>query len=119
MMVSMVRMNSPTPLSARTAVVLMWPQSGLTLSLSRAIEEDVTFKFDSADGSATVAGGDYNPATGVVTIPAGTTEVTISAQTNADNLAEASEQFTVDLSEVTNASVADGTGVVTIVDDFT
>ena len=109
---------SPT-ISINDVTVTEGDLATLTVSLSRAIDEDVTFKFDSADGSATVSGGDYNAATGEVTIPAGTTEVTISAQTNTDNLDEPTEQFTVDLSEVTNATVADGTGVVTIIDDFT
>ena len=109
----------PPTISINDVTVSEGDVATLTVSLSRAIEEDVTFRFESADGSATVSGGDYNPATGEVTIAAGTTEVTISTNTNADNLDEPTEQFTVDLSEVTNASVADGTGVVTIIDDFT
>ncbi len=88
----------------------------LTLSLSAAVGEAVTVQFASADDTATVVGGDYDPGTGTITFPAGTTEVTVSFQTNTDNLEELTEQFLVNLSNPTNAVIADDQGIVEIVD---
>ena len=87
-----------------------------TVSLSRASEEDITLNFTTFDGTATVDGGDYNADAGVLLIPAGTTEVTISTQTNVDAIVEGSENYLVELSDASDGVIVDDTGVVTIVD---
>ena len=52
-----------------------------------------------------------------MTIPAGQTTGTITVLVKGDRLAELDETFFVNLSGATNATIADGTGVGTIVDD--
>jgi Calx-beta domain len=88
----------------------------LTVSLSVACGEAVTVNYATADGSAT-AGSDYQAASGTLTIPAGQTTGTITVLVNGDRLAEANETFFVNLSSPTNATIADGQGVGTIMDD--
>src|SRR5262249_57109395 len=57
------------------------------------------------------------PKGGRVWTPAGPTTRTITVLLNGDRLPEANETFFVNLSSSTNATVADGQGVATIVDD--
>ena len=87
-----------------------------TLSLSAAYTQDVTVHWSTADGTAT-AGSDYQAASGTLTIPAGQTTGTITVLVNGDRVAEPNETFVVNLSAPANASIADGKGVGTIVDD--
>src|SRR5207247_1608585 len=90
--------------------------ASFTLSLAYASNADLTFHYATADGSAT-AGSDYQAASGTLTIPAGQTTGTITVLVNGDPLAEPNETFVVNLSSPTNATIADGQGVGTIVDD--
>ncbi|MFV0275955.1 MAG: retention module-containing protein, partial [Parahaliea sp.] len=107
----------PEPtLSINDVTVVEGGAASLTISLSGPSDEPVTVRFASADDSATVSGGDYDPETGTITFAPGTTEVTVSFVTNADNIEEATEQFLVNLSNATNATIADPQGVVRIVD---
>src|SRR6185436_19975209 len=68
------------------------------------------------DSSAT-AGSDYQAASGTLTIPAGQTTGTITVLVNGDRLAEPNESFFVNLSSATNATIVDGQGVGTVLDD--
>ncbi len=70
------------------------------------------------DGSA-VAPGDYDGASGTLTIPAGQSSGTIKVQVNEDALPEAAENFHVDLTSATRRtrSQADKRGTATITDD--
>jgi hypothetical protein len=87
-----------------------------TVTLSAASSQPVTLLYATASDTAT-AGSDYQAASGTLTIPAGQTSGTISVLVNGDRLAEPNETFVVNLSSPTNASIADGQGVGTIVDD--
>src|SRR5215475_9670175 len=71
---------------------------------------------DTTDGTAT-AGSDYQAASGTLTISAGQTTGTITVLVNGDRLGEPNETFVVNLSAPTNALIADGQSVGTIVDD--
>ncbi|MET3845241.1 aspartate 1-decarboxylase [Bradyrhizobium sp. OAE829] len=74
--------------------------------------------FATADGSATAADGDYLANTGSVHFDAGVNTQTISIVVNGDTKVEANETFSVNLSAATNgATIADGQGVGTIVND--
>lgn len=86
------------------------------VTLSFAYDEAVTVPYATADGTAT-AGSDYEAASGTLTIPAGQTTGTITVLVNGDRLAEPNETFFVHLSSPTNATMADGQGLGTIVDD--
>jgi len=87
-----------------------------TVTLSAAYGQPVTVAFAPGNGTAT-AGSDYQTASGTLTIPAGQTTGTITVLVNGDQLAESNETFFVNLSSPTNATIADGQGVGTIVDD--
>jgi hypothetical protein len=87
-----------------------------TVSLSAPSNQVVSVNYATADGSAT-AGIDYEATSGTLTIPAGQTTGTITVLVNGDRLAEANETFAVNLSAPTNATIVDGQGVGTIVDD--
>ena len=89
-----------------------------TVSINQAIGTDVTFDFDTADNTATVADSDYVAiAGGNGTVLAGATTTTIDITVNGDDNIEADETFFVDLSNVVGAAVADAQGQGTISDD--
>ena len=52
-----------------------------------------------------------------MTIPAGQTSATITVAVRGDRLAEPTETFAVNLSAATNATIGDGQGVGTILDN--
>ena len=89
-----------------------------TVSLSQpAGAGGVSFDIATADGAAT-AGVDYvaSSLTGQ-TIPAGSSSATFTVLINGDTLNEASENFFVNVSNVSGASVSDAQGQGTIVND--
>lgn len=92
---------------------------GVTLSNPSAV--DVTLSLSTVDGSAVAgAGGDYVARSGVVvTIPAGSVSGSFTVATLGDAIDEPDETLSVVVGDgsVSGAVVADGTGVVTIVDD--
>ena len=90
--------------------------STFTVTLSAAYDAPVTVTYSTADGSAT-AGSDYQAASATLTIPGGQTTGTITVLVSGDRLGEPNETFVVNLSSPTNATIADGQGVGTIVDD--
>ena len=87
-----------------------------TVSLTAAYDLPMTVHFATANGSAT-AGSDYAATSGDVTIAAGQTTMTFTVAVLGDRSAESDETFVVNLSGLTNAIIADGQGVGTIVDD--
>jgi hypothetical protein len=86
------------------------------VSLGVASGQEVTVGYATAGGTAT-AGSDYTEASGVLTFAPGTLAQTVSVPILADGLDEANETVTLTLASATNATVADGQGVGTIVDD--
>jgi hypothetical protein len=64
-----------------------------------------------------MAGSDYTARSGTAVIPAGRTSATITVAVAGDRLPELTETFVVNLSSPTNATVVDGQGVGTIVDN--
>ena len=90
--------------------------AAFTVTLSHAADDDVTVHYDTADVSAT-AGTDYAATSGDVTIPAGQLSRTFTVPVIGDGLAEATETFAVNLSAPANATVGDGQGIGTILDN--
>jgi predicted extracellular nuclease len=88
-----------------------------TVSLSGVSGSAVSFDIATADNSA-VAGSDYvaNAATGQ-TIAAGQTSKTFNVTINGDTAVELNETFFVNLTNPGNATLADGQGIGTIVND--
>jgi hypothetical protein len=87
-----------------------------TVTLSKPSSQTVTVSYATSDGAAT-AGSDYQASTGTLTIPAGQMTGLITVLVNGDRLGESNETFVVNLSSPTNATIADGQGVGTTVDD--
>ena len=87
-----------------------------TVSLSAASNQTVTVNYATADGSA-LAGSDYQTANSMLTFAAGETLKTISVQVIGDTQDEPNENFLVDLSNPTNATLAKAQGTGTIVND--
>ncbi|MGE0393186.1 MAG: lamin tail domain-containing protein [Vicinamibacterales bacterium] len=82
----------------------------------------VTFDIATADGNgvnpATVGNGDYSSASADgVALPPGTTTYLFAVPVHGDSGFEADEQFRVVVSNVSGASLADGEGIGTIVND--
>ena len=78
---------------------------------------DITFAYDTADGTA-AAGSDYTAVVGGTgTITAGTASTTITVDVSGDTLVEADESFFVNLSNVVGAALNDSQGLGTITND--
>jgi hypothetical protein len=90
-----------------------------TVSLSNPTDQPVTVDYQTNDGSATLANGDYVAGNGTVTIPAKESSATVTVDVNGDVTNESDETFTVDLSNPTNAALGDGQGTGTITNDDT
>ena len=86
------------------------------VTLSVAASQTVTVGYSTADGTAT-AGSDYSAVSGTLTFPPGTTTRPISVPVIGDRIFEGNETFFVNLSAPVGATIADGQGVGTIIDD--
>ena len=89
-----------------------------TVSLSAATTETVSVDYATADGTA-VAGSDYTSTSGSLTFATGEISKTVSVSLTDDSVGEGSENFTLTLSNQTNASLARATATGTITDDET
>lgn len=88
-----------------------------TVSLSHAYTDAVTVDYATADGSATLRDNDYVQTSGTLTFAPGETSRTFSVAVNGDLHAEGNEDFVVNLSHATNATIDQAQGRATIVDD--
>ena len=77
----------------------------------------VSVGYATADGTATLADGDYQAASGTATIAEGATSVTISVAVAGDTANEPDETFSVELSNAVGADLADAQGIGTILND--
>jgi hypothetical protein len=89
--------------------------ANFTVALSTLFGQPVTIAYVTTNGTAT--SDDYQAASGTLTIPAGQTTGTITVLVKGDRLGEPNETFFVNVSNPTNAIIADGQGVGTILDD--
>lgn len=89
-------------------------QFGVTLSTAAAVT--VTVHWATRDGTA-ASGSDYQAASGTLSFLPGQTSKTLTVAVYGDRVPEPDETFFVDLSQATNATLADGQGLGTIVDD--
>ena len=113
--------DDPLPSLAISDVSVVEGNSGttnatLTVTLSAASGRNVTVDFATADGTAT-AGSDYTAQNGTLTFTPGQTSRNITIAVTGDTVTEANETILVNLTNVTNATLADAQGVVTITDD--
>jgi hypothetical protein len=110
----------PAKLSVGDAVILegnAGTQYALvSVTLDAPSKQTVSVNYATADGTAT-SGSDYQSVSGRLSFAPGETSKTIAVPVFGDRLPEPNETFFVNLSNAQRARIADGTGVVTIVDD--
>ena len=87
-----------------------------TVTLSSAAISSVTVNYTTSDGTAN-APGDYTTTTGTLTFSPAETSKSISVPVIGDTVPEPNETFSLDLATPAGATIADGHGVGTIVDD--
>jgi hypothetical protein len=108
--------DPPPSLSiSNAASVAEGATASFAVTLSPASGKTVTVDYATANGTA-VAPGDYTAKSGTLTFVPGDTSETITVATNTDGSVELTENFTVQLSGETNASISDGSGLGTITD---
>ena len=113
--------NDATPTLTAEDVTVTEGNSGtvnatFAVDLSAPSGRAVSVDFATANGSA-IAPADYVATSGTLDFAAGQTAKTVTVVVNGDVLDEINETFTTVLSNPTNATIADGTGVGTITDD--
>ena len=100
--------------------------ASFTVSLNHTSLQPVSVNFSTRNGTAkapcvncspAVVFPDYNIASGTLTIPAGALTGSINVGIRADPVVEPNESFFVDLSAPVNATVGDGIGQGTIIDN--
>ncbi len=87
-----------------------------TIALTVKKATNVTVKYATANGSAT-GGNDYTSASGMLTFTPGQTSKSLPIAVKGDTEKEPDEVFYVNLSSPTGASIADGQGKGTIIND--
>jgi hypothetical protein len=88
-----------------------------TVGLNRVTTAPVTVQYATTDGSATVADGNYQTASGTLTFNSGELTKTFTVTVTGDTRGEGNETFTVTLSSPTNASIGKAVAIGTIVND--
>lgn len=86
-----------------------------TVSLSSPSAQDVSVKYVTKSGTA--GSGDFTAVEGRLTIPAGATARTVAVRIKPDTTNESDETLTLLLKRPRKATIADGTGIGTILDD--
>jgi chitinase len=89
----------------------------VNVCLSSPATSTVTVDYATADGTATVADRDYQAKMGTVRFRAGETCRGITVSVKGDSAVEGPETFDVVLSDAVGATIGDGVGEVTIIDD--
>jgi hypothetical protein len=89
--------------------------ASFTVPLSAPSTETVTI--DYATGNGTATGSDYQASSGTLTFAPGETSKAVTILVNGDRLSEPNETFVVNLSNPTNATIVNGQGTGTILDD--
>ncbi len=87
-----------------------------TVTLSAASGQQVSVLATATNGTA-MQPGDFAPVSTTVTFAAGVTSQTVTVPVVGDTQAEGNETFTVTLSQESGATIADGTGLGTILDN--
>ncbi len=87
-----------------------------TVTLAPTSGQTVTVQYATADGTA-VASSDYTQVGNTLTFAPGESTKTIAVQVRGDTAIESNETFLVNLSNATNAALADGQGLGTITND--
>jgi hypothetical protein len=116
--------DDPLPALAVNSVSIVEGNSGtsqlvFTVTLTGASDSTVTVNFATVDGTAKSVGDlkDFLSTSGTLSFAPGETTKTVAVTIMGDPYMETDEAFTLALSGVSNASIAQGTGTATIVQD--
>ncbi|MEY2475791.1 MAG: large repetitive protein [Actinomycetota bacterium] len=90
--------------------------AAFTVTLSPTSAQTVTVHYATANGTAT-AGQDYTASSGDLTFAPGETTKTVNVPVTGDTAPEPNETFTLELSAPGNATIGDGSGTGTILND--
>ncbi|AGA28247.1 Calx-beta domain-containing protein [Singulisphaera acidiphila] len=111
---------APASLSVSDAVILEGntgtQNAVVVVRLSAPSSTTVTVNYSTANGSA-VAGSDYAATSGTLTFAPGQTSKSILVPVKGDRLAEQDETFSISLRGAKNATIRDGQGIVSILDN--
>src|SRR5205814_8228637 len=88
-----------------------------SVSLTQASSQTVTVNYATADGTATVAGADYQAASGTLTFAPGQTTQTVTVLVNGDTVVEPNETFTLTLTSPGGATLGRSDATGTIIND--
>ena len=91
--------------------------ANFTVTLTAPAAGTVTVNYATANGTATVAGGDYTGTSGTLIFDPGVTSLPVNVTVTGDAMPEANETFTLNLTDPINAGILDGQGVGTILND--
>ena len=109
--------NGPTISISNRTISESKSKAIMMVTLSAASTSTVKVKYASANGSAT-AGSDYTARNGQITFMPGQTQKTATINLINDNVAENTENFTVNLSQPQGgATIANAVGTVTVTDN--
>lgn len=92
--------------------------AAVVVTLNNVAASPVSVSYAASNGLAT-AGADFELASGSLTIPAGQLNASIAVSILGDTADETNETFTITLSSASNATLADSTATITIVDNDT
>ena len=87
-----------------------------TVTLNNPSSQPVTVDYTTTDGTA-IAGEDYTATNGTLTFAPGETSKTVSVSVMGDRLDELDKEFSLDLSNAELATIADHSGLGTIIDN--
>ena len=89
----------------------------VTVTKSGSTNQFVGVSFEASDETATFADADYHDRSGTLSFSPSETTQTITVTIVSDTVDESDEAFLINLSNPSNATIADGIGRVTIIDD--
>src|SRR5690606_28137902 len=117
-----IAISPPPPLLSINDVTLAEGNSGTTLftfTVTRSGDTAgaSTVNWSTSNGTATTADNDYTSASGTLSFTSTENSKTISATVNADTKFEPDETFFVNLNDPSNATISDGQGIGTIIND--
>ena len=107
----------PPPLAIADAQVTEGGLATFEVTLGPGATGPVTVSFETRDDGTATDGSDYTGKSGTLTFTAGQRTKQIQVQTIHDTMQEEAEDFTVQLSGVSGATLTDGVAIGTILDD--
>lgn len=107
----------PPAIAARAAQVQTTGSLSFRVRLSQPAVVPISVDYQTVDGTATVADGDYTPTSGTLNIAAGDSALDIVIPLGTDTTPERNETFGVTLSNATNATIGSAAATGTILDD--